>query len=287
VRGLPVVEVATDALRSGFSPRLAGCSQENVERLAEVDWAALPPILVLRPTNQVIDGMHRLLAARQSGRSTIAVRYVDGDEESAFVLAVSANVVHGLPLSLNDRKAAAARIVSRHADWSNRRIAAVTGLSDKTIASIRAWAAPEWAAEGGTRIGLDGKARPVAAAARRGVAAGGVLVAERDGAVGTGPDAGGHARSAAVDVEQGVRVLLRDPALRSTDLGRLLLRILSTLPVVTQNLERLVGCVPEHDLALLESLALANAEVWQQLAGQLAARGRANVDRRAELFAAA
>jgi hypothetical protein len=82
--------------------------------------------------------MHRLLAARRRGQETIAARYVDGDEASAFVLAVSANVAHGLPLPLRDRKVAAARILGSHAHWSNRRIALAAGLSDKTVAAIRA-----------------------------------------------------------------------------------------------------------------------------------------------------
>ncbi|MFC7729983.1 hypothetical protein [Actinomadura keratinilytica] len=69
----------------------------------------LPPILVHRRTMRVVDGMHRLRAARLQGRCEIGVRFVDGPDADVFVAAVRANIGHGLPLSLADREAAAAR----------------------------------------------------------------------------------------------------------------------------------------------------------------------------------
>ena len=76
----------------------------------------LSPILVRRCTNQVIDGVHRLIAARRRGQETIALRYFDGDEASAFVLAVSMNVAHGrLPLCHWPTAREAAHAYHRHA----------------------------------------------------------------------------------------------------------------------------------------------------------------------------
>jgi len=76
------------------------------------------------------------------------------------VLAVSSNIAHGLPLSLADRKAAAARIIVSHPQWSDRMIASVAGLAAKTVAEIRKRAASE-SARCDSRIGQDGRVRPI------------------------------------------------------------------------------------------------------------------------------
>ncbi|MFD0433138.1 ParB N-terminal domain-containing protein, partial [Streptomyces chartreusis] len=94
----------------------------------------MPPIIVHRDSMRVIDGLHRLRAAQLRGHSTIAVTFYDGTEADAFVLAVESNVRHGLPLSLPDRKRAAVRIIATHPQWSDRKIASVTGISPATVA---------------------------------------------------------------------------------------------------------------------------------------------------------
>ncbi|MFE3193073.1 ParB N-terminal domain-containing protein [Nocardia sp. NPDC059240] len=97
----------------------------------------LPAIIVHRRTMRVVDGAHRLAAAKELGHETIAVRFFDGSENEAFVLAVHANIAHGLPLSLAERKAAARRLVLSHPQWSDRLIADVAGLSHKTVSAER------------------------------------------------------------------------------------------------------------------------------------------------------
>ncbi|WP_243726934.1 ParB/RepB/Spo0J family partition protein [Actinocrispum wychmicini] len=141
------------------SPRLDGENPAHTRLLAEID-AALPPILVHRQTMRVIDGRHRLRAANLRGEQTIAVEYFDGDEDRAFLLSVSANLSHGLPLSLADRKAAAEQIIRQHPEWSDRAIAAAAGLSAGAVSAIRR----ETATGGGeltARIGRDGRVRPI------------------------------------------------------------------------------------------------------------------------------
>jgi len=133
--------------------------------LAECD-AELPPIVVHRPTMRVIDGMHRLRAATRRGQREIAARFFDGDEAEAFVLAVELNIAHGLPLSLADRKAAARRILAADARWSNRAVAAKTGLSDKTVAVLRACSGAD-IPHPGRRVGRDGHLHPVDSTAGR------------------------------------------------------------------------------------------------------------------------
>jgi AraC-like DNA-binding protein len=160
----PVEEVEVSSLSIGHSPRIAGESLDHVEVLVEAD-GQLPPIIVHRPTMRVVDGAHRLRAAVLLGQKTIAVRFFDGPEEDAFVLAVKSNIKHGLPLSTADRKHAARRIIASHPQWSDRRIASVVGVSAKTVAEIRrsTGAGP---ADGG-RIGRDGRVRSADVTERR------------------------------------------------------------------------------------------------------------------------
>jgi ParB-like chromosome segregation protein Spo0J len=109
---------------------------------------------------RVIDGMHRLAAAVLRGQSTIAVEFFEGTPDEAFLRSVEANVSHGLPLSQDDRRTAAERIVASHPHLSDRAIARASGLSAKSVAAIRqrtAGAASTLTA----RVGRDGKVRPV------------------------------------------------------------------------------------------------------------------------------
>lgn len=165
----PAVMVAVKSLRVADSPRLAGESNEHVRVLADSP-GSLPPILVHRPSMQVIDGMHRLRAAVMRGEDMISVRFVDCDEKDIFVIAVQANTAHGLPLSLAERKRAAARIIGLYPHWSDRLIASASGLSHKTVAAIRGPATGE-NSQLQARTGHDGRVRVLSSAVGRMAAA--------------------------------------------------------------------------------------------------------------------
>lgn len=162
---IPVEEVAIDELRVADTPRIAGEDEVHVSDLAGI-YERLPPLLVHRPTMRVIDGMHRLHAARMRGETRVKARFVEGDEASAFVLAVHANVSHGLPLSQDDKRAAAVRIMDLYPDWSDRRISSVCGVSAKTVAALRK-RPTDARKQLDKRMGRDGKARPVDIEERR------------------------------------------------------------------------------------------------------------------------
>jgi ParB-like chromosome segregation protein Spo0J len=169
------VRVRTASLLRGDSPRSAGEVEEHARLLAE-SAGPLPPILVHRPTMRVIDGMHRLRAAELRGDEDIEVRFFDGDESEAFVVAVQANISHGLPLSRTDRESAVQRLVSMFPDRSDRWIAGVCGLSSSTVAGIRRRVVDE-DAETATRMGRDGRIRPLNSARARRLAS--TVIAER------------------------------------------------------------------------------------------------------------
>nr|WP_232328534.1 ParB/RepB/Spo0J family partition protein [Kibdelosporangium sp. MJ126-NF4] len=128
--------------------------------------ARLPPILVHRASMRVIDGRHRLRAAMLRGQDTIEARLVDCPEAEVFLLGVQENIAHGLPLSLRDRQAAAARVLVSCPHMSDRAVAVSCGLSASGVAAVRR-RIPAGPPRPSARIGRDGRVRPVDAAAGR------------------------------------------------------------------------------------------------------------------------
>ncbi len=290
-----VVAVPVTSLRPGDSPRLQGEDKAHVARLAEID-GPLPPILVDWRSMRVIDGMHRLMAAALNGQETINVEYYDGSESDVFLRAVEANVTHGLPLSLADRRAAAAKIVRSHPHMSDRSISRLVGLSNKTVAAIRRAADP--GPQLHARVGRDGRVRPLNSARGRERAA--ALMARypdaslRDVARGAGvspgtvrdirrrlqggedpaparrpqapaqvPAAPGPAPAALLER------LLRDPSLRYNQQGRRLLGVLQLNTVMAEEWTSVMSTVPSHCAPTVAQLARQYATMWLRFAHEL------------------
>jgi ParB-like chromosome segregation protein Spo0J len=166
-----VVEVSVDELRVGPSMRERGVDPSHVATLAEVadDW---PPIVVNRSDRFVVDGQHRVAAAKQLGRRQLRAVWFDGSREDNYLEFVRRNVSHGLPLTLAERRRAARRIVTSRPDLSDRGIAAVCGLSPRTVARLREEIGTTAAGTNGSgpkkgRVGRDGRVRPIDPAAAR------------------------------------------------------------------------------------------------------------------------
>lgn len=239
------VLVRIDALRPADSPRLKGISAEHARLIADAA-ESVPPILVQQGTMRVVDGMHRVRAAYLQGKQHIAAYLITCDDDESFLWAVRMNLTHGLPLTLADRKAAACRVVQGHPEWSDRAIAEATGLSDKTVGSIRrrlAGAIPRtrW------RIGRDGRARSLPT---------------RKGGIGT-------SRS----WTPLLRKLQKDPSLRYTDAGRTMLRWLHTHPAIDGGPD-VVAALPVHCLPTAAQVCRQHAVEWAELAKLLEERGR-------------
>ena len=168
IERLPVEHMPLSRLTPGFFQRGAGTDPAHVQMLVEAASAAeLPAILVQAGNSRIVDGMHRYEAARIRGDETIPVRLINCTDKDAFILAVKANIWHGLPLSRTDRMTGAKQIVEWHPDWSDRAIGMATGLSAKTIAGIRREISDDPGQQSGKRLGRDGKRRPIAASEGR------------------------------------------------------------------------------------------------------------------------
>ncbi len=142
------------------SLREDGIDPRHVEALSELEghWS---PVLVWGPGNLVVDGAHRVAAAKRLGLTTIPAQSFDGSMADAFVESVQRNSKHGLPLTLRDRVRAARRIVRILPEWSDRRIAKVCALSSTTVGRVRRDISTTEAAHASTRVGIDGRRRPV------------------------------------------------------------------------------------------------------------------------------
>ena len=153
-------------LRPGSSPRRTGISPDHVESLmTSVDqW---PPLLVQRDDLVVIDGHHRLAAASALGLTALPVEWFDGSATDACIEAIRRNVDHGLPLTLQERRAAATRVARDRPEWSDSLIGDVCGLSPKTIARLRMSTAALPVPPSGQRLGRDGRCRPTDPRSRR------------------------------------------------------------------------------------------------------------------------
>jgi len=158
---LPVFRLPMSSLGPGFFLRQSGTDAAHVQLLADAAGSGeLPAILVQKSSLRIVDGMHRIAAAKLRGEESIDARFVDCSDDEAFLLAVKSNTLHGLPLSRADRIAGAKRILEGHRGWADRAVAAATGLSAKTIASLRHQSDGE-VRDLDKRLGRDGKWRPV------------------------------------------------------------------------------------------------------------------------------
>ncbi|MFD4248004.1 ParB/RepB/Spo0J family partition protein [Streptomyces sp. NPDC058525] len=304
-----VVEVPVGALLSADSPRVVRVDESHAQGLAH-SGRMLPPLLVHRGTMRIIDGTHRLRAAELRGQDTVAVTYFDGTPEDAFVLAVEANISHGLPLTHAERTAAALRILRSHPDWSDRGIAQRTGLAAKTVGSLRRRAGP--APDPPGRVGQDGRIRPAdpvrgrEAAARLlaghptaslrqiareagiapstvrdvrrriGEGADPVPAAQRRSANGPAPPPDPvPARGRGQPLPALVTSLCKDPLLRLSEAGRLLLRMLDLQVSGLRQWERIVAAIPPYRAETAAAAAAQCARDWQELSEELRRRASA------------
>ncbi|WP_433257635.1 ParB N-terminal domain-containing protein [Streptosporangium sp. CA-135522] len=300
-----VHRVSIDLLLPAESPRLDGTDRQHAKMLSGQD-GVLPPILVQRGSMRIVDGMHRVMAARLRGDRFIEVRFFDGDDEASFLCGVRANITHGLPLSWKDREAAAERFIRSYPQWSDRAIAAAAGISAKSVRTVRQ-RATDVRQHLDARIGMDGRVRPVDAAVGRQLASellrskpeaslrevardAGISpttvrdVRERlrrgEDPVPSAPQAAQNRTAAAQLAARGrnaglpevpsiLEKMRRDPSVRHKQSGRALLGQLERHLLDVEEFVRLLDGVPPHCLVLVAQLARRCAADWSDLAERI------------------
>ena len=108
---------------------------------AMLDGAKFPPVIVFRDgaVHWLADGYHRLEAAEEAGKKSIAAEIRDGTKRDATLYACGANRDHGLRRSRADVRRAITTLV-QDAEWgqmANRMIAEKVGCSPTTVGTVR------------------------------------------------------------------------------------------------------------------------------------------------------
>lgn len=271
------VSLPIASLLPADSPRLEGEDPHHVRLMAELG-DELQPIVVHKDSLRVIDGMHRLRARAGQGDTTIRARYFHGTDNEAFLFAVQSNTRHGLPLTREERRAAARRIIGAFPAMSDRALSKYTGLAQQTVTRIR----KELPSHGlqGKRIGVDGRARPInpdehrriaeeylrenphaslreiaraanispstAQDVRRRAAPGERTRASAARQTAPVPRADADTRPSGAAQLRTLELLARDPSVRHTEAGRLLVQWLRLTTAVNQNRQLIAASVPEH-----------------------------------------
>ena len=122
-----------------LQPRVGGLDASHVQTLQECpqSW---PPLTVVQQGSGycLVDGFHRFAAAQNLGLTSLTVEVVPSPADHDLrALAFELNARHGRPLSLDDRRAEAGRLLHQSPQIANMEVLAAEGLSPSTVQAIR------------------------------------------------------------------------------------------------------------------------------------------------------
>jgi len=162
----------TDEVADGGAPREIAledlCLDAGTQLRARLDQATiaeyardlldgdqLPPVAAVSDgaTTWLIDGFHRIAAARRAGRTSIQTMVRIGTHRDAIIGAAGANRDHGLRRTRADKQRAIQALLAdpEWAAWSDHRIADACGVNQTTVSRIRARSAESAGARPPTR----------------------------------------------------------------------------------------------------------------------------------------
>ena len=126
---IPVTQLHAD---ENYQPREA-LKEAHVKLLMASDPAAWPPLLITPGEDGrylIIDGFHRYEAATRLGLDALPCRI---DPEAGYPEGFAANLTHGLPLTLAERKAFACWLHDDDPTLSYRELGRRSGLNHATV----------------------------------------------------------------------------------------------------------------------------------------------------------
>ena len=117
-------------MRESFDKKLVELYKENLSAIIEAN-----PIVVFETPNglMLVDGFHRLVAAKQLDWTEIKVRQYKGSVQDAFAFACLANLKHGKPLTRSEREKAVKEYIVLNTELSDRWISEETGANRNII----------------------------------------------------------------------------------------------------------------------------------------------------------
>lgn len=117
--------------------------QNTVTEYAEAykTGAEFPPVTVFFDGTDrwLADGFHRYFGAKSAGKTQIYETIVPGTLRDAVLFSLKANATHGLKRSNADKRKAVETLLrdQEWAEWSDRKIAELTGVSITFVGAIR------------------------------------------------------------------------------------------------------------------------------------------------------
>jgi hypothetical protein len=135
-RTVPIEVLVTD---DRFQVRLGGLREAHVRSLVEAlrSGAELPP-LVVTPSGEsgrflIVDGQHRAEALRRIGAKFAEVIVQD---DADLWVSFQLNQLHGLPLSLDEKKRMVRWLKGRNPQLSVRELSRLIGLAPSTVQDV-------------------------------------------------------------------------------------------------------------------------------------------------------
>lgn len=133
--------------RDGGTQARVGTNEDTVQEYAELmrehawDFQSRQRPIVLYDGESfwLADGFHRIEAAQRAGMSDFPVEVLRGTKRDAILRAAGANSQHGLRRTNADKRRAVELLLrdEEWRQWSDRKIADVCAVSDKTVGAIR------------------------------------------------------------------------------------------------------------------------------------------------------
>ncbi len=145
------------------SPEMRAAPDKDAIELYAQNLDALPAIELVRFDDGalvIVDGWHRYRAAERAERTEIRATIRRGTERDALLAALAANARHGVHRSRADLCVVVRVALRELGAQSNNQLVPIVGVSDKTIAKVRAELEERGEIEASpTRTGKDGKRR--------------------------------------------------------------------------------------------------------------------------------
>jgi len=139
--------------------------ENTINSYAEMmaDGAEFPPVMIYHDGNNhyLADGFHRFFACKKNGKKDISAEVVNGTLTEAILYSKSANGLHGLPFTIDDKRKNVQEMIDHFefGDWSDREIARRCCVSNTFVSKMRKGKKPDkikYKAESGATKTMSG-----------------------------------------------------------------------------------------------------------------------------------
>lgn len=136
------VKIADLILLQRYQPRVmmdSGLVDEYAEQMAD-GYGSFPPVEVFRVDSQlvVVDGFHRVHAARKAKLKAIPANIREGNADDALLFSVKANATHGLRRTNLDKRRAVEMLLDHptFGKLGKEKLAVLAGVSKPTVIDV-------------------------------------------------------------------------------------------------------------------------------------------------------